>query len=85
MKTLQTLQELREAKREIELRRDSEKNKIKSTVDGFKTIYPWISIGIKMYQTFHQKKDTAKNEKKNLFEKIRAWAMNIVQAYTQFR
>jgi hypothetical protein len=69
----------------MELMRDSEKNKIKSAVHGVKTIYPWISIAIKLYQTFLRKKESSKNQNSNLLDRIRAWAMNIVQAYFQNR
>ncbi len=85
MKTLQTLQELREAKLEIESLRNSERNKINSAVQSIRTIYPWISIAIKVYQSFLQKKETAKNQNRNLFERISVWMMNIVQAYSQKR
>jgi hypothetical protein len=83
MKTLQTLQQLREMKHNMELLRIQEQKQIEFTWDRVKRIYPKIYFAFELYRMFRRKKTASKKENKNWFDHVRAWTFSMIKSFTQ--
>lgn len=85
MKTLQTLQDLRKMKHELEVRREIDRAYVESALNGFNLIYSSIRIAMNMIQNLRGKKEGTESPKKSLFDKIGNWAMQILQTFSMYR
>lgn len=83
MKTLQTLQQLREMKHSLELLRTQEKKRIEMTWQRVILIYPRVRFFFELYRLFRRKKNAENKKEKNWFDRIRGWAFLMMNRFMQ--